>query len=156
MPLRLLFALGTASLATPVLATGPLQVDTRILVERRVAAPDGTTRLVTVAGGRHAPGDRLVVQLAYRNTGARPLADVVLADPVPGALAYRGAAEGSPPPELSVDGSRFAPLADLAVALPRDGTRPAGDDDVVAVRWRLPGPLAAGASGTLSFRAVLR
>ena len=155
MPPAILLALG-AALAAPASATQPLRITTRILAERHVGAPDGTVRTVTAAKGRHAPGDRLVVELAYRNTGQRPIADLVLADPVPAALAYRGAVEGSPPPELSVDGARFAPLAALVVALPGGGTRPAGPDDVVAVRWRLPGALAAGAGGSLSFRAVLR
>ena len=155
MPPAILLALG-AGLAAPASATGPLQVTSHILAERHVGAADGTVRTVTTAAGRHAPGDRLVVELAYRNTGQRPIADLVLADPVPAALAYRGPAEGSPPPELSVDGTRFAPLSALVVALPGGGTRAAGVDDVVAVRWRLPGALAAGAGGALSFRAVLR
>ena len=151
----ILFALGVAVVAAPAPAAGPLQVTSRILVERRIAASDGTTRIVTSATGRHAPGDRLVVELAYRNTGPRPIADLVLADPVPTALAYQAPAEGSPVPELSVDGVRFAALADLIVTS-QAGPRPARADDVVAVRWRLPGALPAGASGTLSFRAVLR
>lgn len=157
-------ALGTAALAMPVLAAGlpagppagPLSVTSRLLVERRIAAADGTIRIVQSPTGRHAPGDRLTVELAYRNTGLRAIADVVLADPVPAALAYRAPAEGSPSPELSVDGVRFAGLADLTVALPGGGTRPASVDDVVAVRWRLPAPVAPGTGGTLSFRAVLR
>lgn len=152
---RLLFAIGVVAVAAPVLA-GPLQVTSRILVERRVAAADGTTRIVTSPTGRHAPGDRLVVEFAYRNTGQRPIADLIVADPVPAALAYRAPADGTPPPELSVDGVHFAPLTGLVVALPGGRQRAAGADDIVAVRWRLAAPLAAGAGGTLSFRAVLR
>lgn len=143
------------ALAMPAQAASPLQVTSHILVERRVAAPDGTTRIVTAATGRHAPGDRLVVELVYRNTGRRPIADLILADPVPAALAYRAPGEGSPPPELSVDGVHFAPLGELVVAVP-GGARRATLDDVVAVRWRLADALAAGAGGTLSFHAVLR
>jgi hypothetical protein len=153
---RLVIAAAAAALAVPALAAGPLQVTSRILVERRVAAADGTTRLVAAPRDRAAPGNRLIVELAYRNTGTRPIGDLVLADPVPAALAYRAPAEGTPAPELSVDGTRFASLADLVVALPGGGRRAARPDDVVAVRWRLPAALAAGAGGTLSFRAVLR
>ena len=155
MKSAIIVALGVVSLAAPALAADPLQLTSRTLVERRVAAADGTTRIVASATGRAAPGDRLVVELAYRNIGQRPLADVVLADPVPAALAYRAPAPGTPVPEVSIDGSHFAALADLVVARP-GGSRPAVADDVVAVRWRLSGALAAGASGTLSFRAVLR
>lgn len=156
MPSALLVALGAAVVAGPALAADPLQVTNRILVEHRVAAADGTTRIVAAAKGRAAPGDRLLVELAYRNTGQRPIADLILADPVPAALAYRASLPGTPAPEVSVDGSHYAALADLVVAVPGGSPRPARADDVVAVRWRLPGALAAGASGTLSFRAVLR
>lgn len=160
MTVRIAAILGALALAAPGLAAppaaSPLAVASRILVEHRVAAADGTVRIVASPSGRAAPGDRLVVELSYRNTGARPIADLVLADPVPAALAYRSAVPGSAAPEVSVDGSRFAALAALVVALPGGGTRPAIGDDVVAVRWRLADPLAAGAHGTLSFRAVLR
>jgi hypothetical protein len=105
---------------------------------------------------RVRPGDRLVVTLAWRNTSHQPIADLMLADPVPAALAYRGAADGSPAPDLSVDGRDFAPLAALTVASPAGGTRPAAAADVVAVRWRFDRPLAPGATGSVGFRAVLK
>lgn len=146
--------LASALVAVPAFA-GPLQITNAILVERHVAAPDGTTRIVTAAGARARPGDRMVVSLAYRNTGRQPIADLVLADPVPAELAYRAPSDGSPLPELSVDGRRFAALSALSVAVP-GGSRAATLDDVVAVRWRLSAPLAPGAGGTLAFRAVLK
>jgi len=153
---RLLLALVLAASAWPATAAGPLEVTTRILVERRVAARDGTTQIRTVPATRAVPGDRLTVVLAYRNTGARPIDNLVLANPVPRQIAYRGPAEGSPLPELSVDGRQFGALESLRVALASAGSRAAGPDDVTAVRWRLNGPVAAGASGTLSFRGVLK
>ena len=156
MPVRFAAVLGIAAIAVPALATSSLVVTNRVLVERRIAAADGTIRIVASPRARAVPGDRMIVELAYRNTGLRPIADLVLADPVPAALAYRSPLPGSPPAEVSVDGSRFAPLADLAVALVAGGHRAATADDVVAVRWRLSAPLAPGAGGTLSFRAVLR
>ena len=137
-------------------ATAPLQVTTTTAVERAVAAHDGTTRIVAAAGARARPGDRLIVTIACRNAGRAPIADLVLADPVPRALAYRGPAAGTPEPEVSVDGQRFAPLATLVVAVTGAGTRPATADDVVAVRWRRAGALAPGAAATLAFRAVLK
>lgn len=153
MPLAITAALLAGAAPPPASppSASPLQVTSRILVERRVAAADGTTRIVTADGKRARPGDRLIVSLTYRNTGRAPIADLVLADPVPAQLAYRGPADGSPAPELSVDGARFAALPALAV-----GTRSAAPDDIVAVRWRLAQPLAPGAGGTLAFRAVLK
>lgn len=137
-------------------AATPLRVTTTTAVERAVAARDGTPRVVVAAGARARPGDRLVVTLAYRNAGGAPIADLVLADPVPRELLYRGPAAGMPEPEVSVDGQRFAALAALVVPMAGGGTRPAAADDVVAVRWRRVGALDPGAAGSLAFRAVLK
>jgi len=153
---RVLLALCLAASAFPATAAGPLEVTSRILVERRVAAADGTTQMKTLPATRAVPGDRLTFTLAYRNTGGRPIADLVLANPVPSHIAYRAPAEGSPAPDVSVDGQHFAALSALRVALPGGGTRAASPDDVTAVRWRLTSPVAAGATGTLAFRAVLK
>ena len=153
---RFLLTLVLAASAWPSLAAGPLQVTSRILVERRVTAPDGTTQVKAVPAGRATPGDGLTFSLAYRNTGTAPIGDLVLANPVPKHIAYRAPAEGSPPPEVSVDGEHYATLAALQVKVAGGGTRPATPDDVVAVRWRLTKPVAAGAGGTLAFRGVLK
>ena len=143
--------IAVAALATPLLATGPLQVTSRVLVEQRIAAADGTTRVRLVPATRAAPGDRLTVSVAYRNTGRAPIADLALVNPVPAGLAYRGAAPGSPAPDLSVDGVRFAPLAALVVA-----GRPATIADITHVRWRLASPIAPGSGGQFAFQAVLK
>ena len=156
MPVRFLLVWLLAASAWPAMAGGPLQVTSRILAEHRVAARDGTVEVRTAVAQRAVPGDRLVFVLAYRNTGAAPLGDVVLANPVPRQIAYRAPADGSPTPDVSADGRHFDALAKLRVALPGVGTRAAGADDVVAVRWRLSGPLAAGASGTFAFQGVLK
>jgi uncharacterized repeat protein (TIGR01451 family) len=156
MIVRFLLAFVLATSAWPAMAAGPLQVTSRILVERRVTASDGTTQVKTVPASRATPGDGLTFELAYRNTGKAPIADLVLANPVPGHIAYRAAAQGSPTPEVSVDGEHYGALASLQKSLPGGGVRAAGPDDVVAVRWRLTKPVAAGAGGTLAFRGVLK
>lgn len=127
--------------ASPI---GPLQLSTTMLVEKAVAARDGTVQTRLLAATRAVPGDRVVVVLAYRNTGARAIAGLVLADPVPAGVVFRGVAAGTPTPEVSIDGTRFAPLAASHVA------------EVRHVRWRLAASLAPGARGELSYRATIR
>jgi uncharacterized repeat protein (TIGR01451 family) len=156
MTARLLLALVLTASAWPALAAGPLEVTSRILVERRVTAADGTTQVKTVPASRATPGDALTFTLAYRNTGTAPIANLVLANPVPKHIAYRAPAAASPAPEVSVDGEHYGALADLQKSLPGGGQRAAGSDDVVAVRWRLSKPVAAGAGGTFAFRGVLK
>lgn len=142
-------------LTSPAYASGPLEVASKVLVEARQRAPDGTTQVALVPANRVVPGDHVVYVLTYRNTGAQPLADIVFANPLPRSLAYRAPAQGSVAPELSVDGKTYGTLASLSV---RDagGVRAATPDDVTHIRWRLARPLAAGAQGQFAFQAVLK
>ncbi|MFV0622446.1 hypothetical protein ACBY01_00350 [Sphingomonas sp. ac-8] len=153
---RFLIAAAAAALAMPAVAAGPLALDTQVLSAQRAAAADGTTRITLVKPSRIVPGDAVVFVLRYRNTGSQPLADVVLANPLPASLAYRGPQQNSPAPELSVDGKTYGALAALRVKTAEGGTRPATADDVTSVRWRLPSPITAGSTGEFAFQAVVR
>jgi uncharacterized repeat protein (TIGR01451 family) len=140
------------AVAAPALAgDGPLQVASKVLVEQRTAAADGTVRTALVPAKRAVPGDRVVFALAYRNTGTKPISDVVFNNPVPAGIAYRAPAQGSPSPDLSVDGKNFGPLGSLRV-----GARAATAADVTHVRWRLASPIAPGGQGQLAFQAILK
>lgn len=152
IPLVAALAVSAAAVAAP----SPLSLTSRVTVDRRVAAPDGTVRIVAQPARGAAPGDRLTVVLDYRNTGAAPLAGLQLANPVPAGLAYRGPAAGAPEPEVSADGQRFAALARLSVPSAAGGSRAATPDDVTQVRWRLTRPVAPGTGGSLGFRAVVK
>ena len=156
MATALLAMTAIAPAAIAVAAAGPLQVTSSILVEARSAAADGTTRITLVKPTKVTPGDKVIFVLSYRNTGSQPLADIVLANPLPRAIAYRSANPGSPAPELSVDGKTFGSLASLRVRSLDGSTRAASPDDVTSVRWRLSSPLPAGSQGQFAFQAVLK
>lgn len=149
----MLIALTLAAAAAP--AAAPLRLETRVLAEERVAAPDGTTRIALTAPKRVVPGDRVVVEVAYRNAGAQPIAGLVIANPLPRGLAYRAPYAATPAPELSVDGRTFGPLATLRVS-GAGGERAATLADVTHVRWHMPTALPAGAGGTLAIQAVVQ
>ncbi len=165
MPARTLLAVvlaatalasGTPALAKPAAASGPLEITSSMMIESRSAAADGTTRVSLVKPTRVAPGDRIVFVLAYHNVGTQPLSNVVLANPLPRAIAYRGVSPGSPAPEVSVDGQTYGALASLRVRALDGSTRPATPDDVTHLRWRIASPLAAGSQGQFAFQAVLK
>jgi uncharacterized repeat protein (TIGR01451 family) len=144
-----------AALALPGAAlAGPLEVQSSMQVESHVRAADGSTAIKLVPARKVAPGSKVIVSLSYRNTGAQPIANLVLADPVPANLIYRGS-HGGIAPELSTDGRSFGPLETLRVTGPA-GARPAQAADIRQVRWRLPMPVKPGASGQVSFEAELR
>ena len=146
-----LIPIATFLLAAPAAAAGPLVVTSDVQVEQRVAAADGTTRSRLVPAVRAVPGDRLTVAVRYRNTGSATIANLAIVNPVPRGLIYRGAATGSPAPEVSADGTRFAPLSALSVA-----GRPAAGADITHVRWRLASPVAPGSGGQFAFQATLK
>lgn len=148
-------ALAAALLMAPLPAFAQgVVLKTNVLSEVREAAANGTTRIRLAPAARVTPGDRVVYQIGFKNTAKQAASNVVITNPVPAGLAYAGAAEGSPAPELSVDGVRFGTLSQLTV---RAGgiTRAATGADVRIVRWKLA-PIAAGTSGQVSFRAILK
>jgi len=144
-----------AALANAAPAPGQVEIHASVLAEARTPAADGTTRVTLVPAARVTPGDRLVYRIEYRNHGKQAATGLVIANPVPAALQYAGPADGAQAPELSVDGQTFGPLSALKV---RSGTtlRPATAADIRVVRWRIAQPVAAGARGQVSFRAILK
>ena len=144
------------ALTASAVAAGPLAVTTRMLVESRAAAADGTMRTTLIVPATVVPGDRVTVVLAYRNTGAQPIANLTLANPVPQGMAFRGASQGTRAPEVSVDGVHFGSLPSLRVGAPGGTPRAAVAGDVTHVRWRLAAAVAPGTGGELAFQAVVK
>ena len=141
--------------AVPAIAE-PVQITNRVMSEKHIAASDGTTRIELVPAVRVTPGDKLVYQIAYSNTGSQPVSNFVVSNPIPKGIAYLAPAAGSPAPDLSVDGTTFGSLAALLVKDPNGALRPADASDVKAVRWRLTQPLAAGSHGQFAYEAMLK
>lgn len=150
------FVLAAGLFAVPALAAGPLQVTAKVLTEQKVREPDGSVRVNLVPARKVVPGDKVVFVLGYRNTGTQSISNVVLDNPVPAGIAYRGPSATSAAPDVSVDGKTYGPLGSLSVRTAPGVTRAAGPDDVTNVRWRLASPVTAGAQGQLSFQAVLK
>lgn len=148
--------LAAGLLPVPALAAGPLQVTAKVLTEQRARAPDGSVRIDLIPARKVVPGDKVLFVLGYRNTGTQAISDIVLDNPVPSGIAYRGPSATSAAPEVSVDGKTYGPLGSLRVRTVTGVTRAASPDDVTNVRWRLASPVAAGAQGQLSFQAVLK
>ncbi len=142
-----------AAISMPALAGG-ISLQSSVLKAESVALPGGSVSQRLVPAAKALPGDLMVYTLAYRNEGNLPASDVVLNNPIPTTMIYRGAGEGGEP-EVSVDGVHFGRLPDLTVTGP-GGNRAAKLADVTHVRWHLVQPIPAGAAGHVSFHAALR
>lgn len=141
--------------AGAVLAATPLQIDSDVFVERRIAQPNGAVKVVLEAPKMVTPGDNLVFVIHYRNVGNQTAMDVTVTNPLPAAVMFNGTTDGLE--AVSVDGGRnWGVLAQLKVTGSDGITRPARMSDVTDVRWNVNQPLTAGAEGKLIFRGVVR
>lgn len=138
-----------------VFAAAPLQIDSDVFVERRVAQPNGAVKVVLEAPKMVTPGDNLVFVIHYRNVGSQTARDFTVTNPLPAAVIFNGTTDGLE--AVSVDGGRsWGTLAQLKITGSDGTSRPARMSDVTDVRWNVNQPLTAGAEGKLIFRGVVR
>ena len=142
----------------PARAADTLELSNAVFQDTEVKGADGTTHHERVPATKVVPGSEVVYVISYKNVGKQPAADVVITNPVPKELAYQSELGPGPSlaPEVSVDaGHTWGQLASLSVKGADGKPRPAQGKDVTHVRWKLPAPLKAGESGTVSYRALL-
>lgn len=148
--------LATLLLAVPALvaaAAPQVQLESKVFAEV-VNTVAGKQQITLKAPSTVLPGDKLIFETSFRNTGAAPATKVVLTNPVPAGITYSG--DSSPGAQVSVDGGRsFGDLATLKVADVASGARPARHTDVTTIRWIVPA-IAPGATGSLKYRGIVR
>ena len=136
-----------AQAAQPIELKGDVKLD-KVIVEQ------GREKHVMVEPTVVVPGDKLVFATAYRNTGAIAVNNFIVTNPIP--VGVMLAPDGVVQAEVSVDGGKvWGKLVNLTVAGPGGAKRPAQSGDVTHVRWTLP-VLAPGATGTLTYRGIVR
>jgi uncharacterized repeat protein (TIGR01451 family) len=100
------------------------------------------------------PGDRLVFGTDFANKGNEPVTNFVVTNPLPAAV--RLAPDADQALEVSVDGGKsFGTLPSLTLANPDGTSRAAAHADVTHIRWVLAS-IAPGASGRLTYPAIIR
>ena len=136
-----------APAAQPIELKGNVKLD-KVVIEQ------GREKHVMVEPTVVVPGDKLVFATAYRNTGASAVSNFVVTNPIP--VGVMLAPEGTAQADVSVDGGKsWGKLVNLTVAGPGGTKRPAQSGDVTHVRWTLA-TVAAGATGTLTYRGIVR
>ena len=146
------------AVAPAVAAQDTLELRNAVFQEVDVKAADGTMHKERVPAAKVVPGTEVIYVITYHNTGKEPATDVVITNPIPPELAYQPELGPGPSaaPDVSVDsGANFGALASLKVKDADGKPRPAQGSDVTHVRWRLSKPVAPGAEGSVSYRAVL-
>ncbi|MEL6531003.1 MAG: hypothetical protein AAFQ27_13660 [Pseudomonadota bacterium] len=134
--------------ASPVSLSG----DVKAVVTSTDEAGNKTTELVEP--NTIVPGDRLVFGTDYSNTGAEPVKNFVVTNPLPKPVKLASDADADL--EVSVDGgTSWGTLASLSVTLEDGSSRSAQHEDVTHVRWTLA-EIAPGESGRLEYPAIIR
>ena len=120
----------------------------------KLAMVGGVEKVTLVEPKVVVPGNRLLFTTQYRNTSAAPVKNFVVTNPVPAAVSITGDAAASA--QVSVDGGKtWGALAALTVAGSDGKRRAAQNTDVTHLRWTIP-VIAPGASGALTYHAIVR
>jgi uncharacterized repeat protein (TIGR01451 family) len=152
---KLIVAGLAALLPVAAFAADAVALSSAVFVEKEAKDSDGRVRTELFAPKLVTPGDRLVFILSYHNTGPQPASNFVVTNPLPEAVAFAGTPDDRA--LVSVDGGKnWGPLPALSVRESDGRLRNARPEDVTHIRWKLARPLAAGASGKLSFRGTVR
>ncbi|HOY77463.1 MAG TPA: hypothetical protein PLN33_06630 [Hyphomonadaceae bacterium] len=139
--------------AFPAFAAG-VKLESSVHEEITTVDAKGVSRVSLVDPTSVAPGDVVVIRIAYHNTSDAPVGDIVISNPVPEHLTFLTVREGVG--MVSVDGGKtYGALVDLTIKDGVDTRRPATTADVTHVRWRFDQPLAPGAQGAVAFAARL-
>ena len=152
-----LFALAmTSAYSAPAFANG-LQAEQ--VVERATVSVDANGQEIRTyaLATEVAPGDEVRYSLAYVNAGDTAAEAVSLVMPVPAEVTYIEASASSDQGAVtySADGGEsYAARAALIVGS-GDAARLAAADEITHIKWAFAEPIAAAASGQVSFSAVL-
>ena len=157
-----LLILVALSLATPAFGQGVTQtgaggvsISSEIQAVKVVTDEKGNKKNTLVTPTTVLPGTPLVVWISYKNGGSKAATGFVINNPVPKGVDFTGVAENWA--VVSVDGGKsFGQIATLKVKTADGKVRAAIPQDVTAIRWTIPQPIAPGAGGKVSFYAVVQ
>jgi uncharacterized repeat protein (TIGR01451 family) len=113
---------------------------------------------IDAAMAKVVPGDMVIFTVSYANSDTKPADRVLVINPVPQHMAYLDkSAEGTGAViEFSVDGGKTYAAPGKLLVTAEGKQRPAAASDYTHIRWTISKPLAPGAKGSVSFRAVLK
>lgn len=157
-----LFAVSILMFAVAAQAAEPgsIKLQTIAQQEKVIVGKDGVKHTEIVPAGRVLPGVEVIYTIKYTNVSKKPAENVVVNDPIPEHMIYvDGSAIGNGTAiSYSVDGGKHwsAMLETLEINNGNGTTRSATARDVTDIRWVVKGKLAPGATGDVSFHAVLQ
>ena len=155
-----LFALlGSVSSMALAAEKGAVKLTSIAQVEIESTGADGKKTVTRVPAVKVVPGKEVIYTTTFENLIKKPVGKIVINNPIPNDSEYTaGSAFGKDCDiEFSADGGKTFGHADTLKVNGADGkTRPALPKDYTNVRWIYKKQLAAGKSGEVGFRAVVK
>ncbi len=154
----LLAMLGSFSLAAHA-ADGALKVKSIAEVETTLVGKDGKKTVKRTPPEKTVPGSEVIFTNTFENTGNKTASGIVINNPIPANTEYRaGSAFGKDCEILfSADGGKTFGAAENLKIKGTDGKdQTALPKEYTHIRWTYKGQLAAGKSGEVGFRAVVK
>lgn len=135
-------------------------IEVKNIAEVEVASKDakGKVTLKREPAARVVPGVEVIYTTTFKNIGTTAANDIVINNPVPeNTTLVAGSVFGANSDiTYSVDGKTFATPDKLKVKDKAGKEVPATAADYTQIRWSLKGELAAGKTGEVVFRAVIK
>jgi uncharacterized repeat protein (TIGR01451 family) len=140
-------------------AADAIKVSSIAQVETEVIGKDGKKTLKRTPVAKAVPGTEVIYTTTFENLIKKPVGNIVINNPIPNASEYKaGSAFGKDCDILfSVDGGKtFGHAEELTVNDANGKTRPALAKEYTNIRWTYKKQLAAGKSGEVGFRAIIK
>lgn len=154
----LFMALGSFSLGAKAV-DGAIKVTSIAQVEIEVLGKDGKKTLKRTPVEKAVPGTEVIYTTTFENLIDKPVSNIVINNPIPNDTEYKaGSAFGKDCQILfSIDGGKsFAVAEELKVKDANGKKRTALAKEYTDIRWTYKKQLAAGKSGEVGFRSVIK
>jgi len=138
---------------------GSIKVTSVAQIEVEIVGKDGKKTFKRTPVTKAVPGTEVIYTNTFENIGEKAASDIVINNPVPKATEYKaGSAFGKDCEILfSADGGKtFGHAEELKITGADGKERTALAKEYTHIRWTYKGQLAAGKSGAVGFRTVIK
>lgn len=137
---------------------GHIQLTSTAEQEKEVFNEEGKKELRRLPAAKVVPGDEIIFTTNYENVSPENAENVVITNPIPKHMTYKAhsAAGAGTRITFSADGGKTYDLPANLFTYDSSGRQfPAQVQDYTHIRWTFEKPLPSGATGEVSFRAIL-
>ena len=150
--------LGVFSLGSQA-ADGAVKVTSIAQIEIEVIGKDGKKMLKRVPAEKAIPGAEVIYTTTFENKIKLAISDIAINNAIPNDSEYKGGSAFGQDCEIlfSVDGGKVFDVAEKLKIKGADGKeRTALPKEYTNIRWTYKGQLAAGNSGEVGFRTIIK